>query len=70
MVEKEQEKDYYNILIKSLERYIDKVPYMGNAIINQLNKVETLDELCDLIASFLNIDYLCLYLSYIKCHSM
>ena len=54
---KENEKDYYNILIKSLERYIDKVPYMSNAIITQLNKVNTLNELCDLIGSFLSIDY-------------
>ena len=54
---KDEEQDYYNILIKSLERYIDKVPYMGNAIITQLNKVNSLDELCDLVASFLNIDY-------------
>ena len=52
-----QEQDYYNILIKSLENYIEKVPYVGNAVINQLNKVGSLDELCDLIASFLSIDY-------------
>ena len=54
---KQEEDDYYNILIKSLEQYIDKVPYMGNAIITQLNKVDNLNDLCDLIASFLNIDY-------------
>ena len=52
-----KEQDYYNILIKSLERYVDKVPYMGNAIITQINKVDNLDELCDMIASFLTIDY-------------
>lgn len=52
-----KEQDYYNILIKSLERYVDKVPYMGNAIITQINKVDNLDELCDLVASFLTIDY-------------
>jgi len=52
-----QEQDYYNILIKSLENYIEKVPYVGNAIINQLNRVGSLDELCDLIASFLSIEY-------------
>ncbi len=54
---KEEEKDYYNILIKSLERYIDSVPYMSNAVITQLNKVTTLDELCDLVGSFLTLDY-------------
>ena len=50
-------KDYFNILIKSLERYISKVPYMGNAIMNQLNSVDNLNDLCDLIASFLPINY-------------
>ena len=56
-VEKENEKDYVNILIKSLEQYIDKVPYMSNAVITQLNKVNSLSELCDLIGSFLTLDY-------------
>ena len=50
-------KDYFNILIKSLERYISKVPYMGNAIMSQLNNVTNLNDLCDLIASFLPINY-------------
>ena len=52
-----EEDRYYNILIKNLEKYIDKVPYMSNAIINQLNKINNLDELCDLIGSFLSLDY-------------
>lgn len=51
------EDNYINILIKHLEHYIDKVPYIGNAIMSQINNVSGLDELCDLIASFLNIDY-------------
>ena len=50
-------KDYFNILIKSLERYISKVPYMGNAIMSQLNSVDNLSDLCDLIASFIPINY-------------
>ena len=53
----DEQKDYYNILVKSLERYIERVPYMSNAVITQLNKVNTLDELCDLTGSFLTIDY-------------
>ena len=53
---KEDEK-YANVLIKALERYIDKVPYMGNAIMNQIDGIDNLSDLCDLIASFLNIDY-------------
>lgn len=51
------EDNYINILIKHLEHYIDKVPYIGNAVMSQINNVSGLDELCDLIASFLNIDY-------------
>lgn len=54
---KEVEKDYFNILIKSLEHYIDKVPYMSNAVITQLNKVNNLNELCDLAGAFLTLDY-------------
>ena len=53
----EEEKTYFNIVVKSLETYITKVPYMGNAIMSQLNNVETLDELCDLVVSFLPIKY-------------
>lgn len=56
-VTKDIEKDYFNILIKSLEQYIDKVPYMSNAVITQLNKVNNLNELCDLAGSFLTLDY-------------
>ena len=51
------EEKYINVLIKVLKRYIDKVPYMGNAIMSQLNNIDNLSNLCDLIASFLNIDY-------------
>ncbi|MBR2828823.1 MAG: LON peptidase substrate-binding domain-containing protein, partial [Bacilli bacterium] len=34
--ETEESKLYYQILMKSLEKYIAKVPYMGNAILGQL----------------------------------
>ncbi len=57
MVSTGEEKNYYSLLIKSLDRYIDKAPYMSNAVISQLDSVETLDELCDLIGSFLPVDY-------------
>ena len=52
-----EDENYTNVLIKALERYIDKVPYMGNAIMNQLANINNLSDLCDLIASFLTIDY-------------
>ena len=48
---------YFSVLVKSLEKYISKVPYMGNAILSQLNGVDTLNDLCDLIVSFLPISY-------------
>ena len=51
------DKDYFTILVKNLENYISKVPYMGNAIMSQLSGVHTLDELCDLVVSFLPIGY-------------
>ncbi len=56
-IETNDDKNYYDILLKSLNKYINKVPYMGNAIVTQLTKVNTLNELCDLIASFLPINY-------------
>ncbi|MBQ9019319.1 MAG: endopeptidase La [Bacilli bacterium] len=56
-MENVNDKNYFNILIKSLERYISKVPYIGNAIMGQLNGVDNLNDLCDLIASFLPINY-------------
>ena len=55
--EDEDAKNYFGILVKSLENYISKVPYMGNAILTQLNGVDTLSDLCDLIVSFLPIKY-------------
>ena len=57
ILEEEDAKDYFHILIKSLENYISRVPYMGNAILGQLNGVDTLSDLCDLIVSFLPIRY-------------
>lgn len=57
MESNDDEKNYYNLLMKSLDKYIEKTPYMSNAIISQLDTVETLDELCDLIGSFLPVDY-------------
>ena len=52
-----EEKNYFSLIMKSLDRYIDKAPYMSNAILSQLDSVETLDELCDLVGSFLPVDY-------------
>ena len=51
------ERAYFKILVKSLENYISKVQYMGNAILSQLSSADNLSELCDLIVSFLPLDY-------------
>lgn len=48
---------YFTILTKSLENYVSKVPYMGNAIMSQLSGISTLSDLCDLIVSFLPLSY-------------
>ena len=55
--ETEEDKNYFNIVVKSLENYVTKVPYMSNAIMSQLNGVDTLNDLCDLVVSFLPIKY-------------
>ena len=55
--ETEEAKNYFNIVVKSLENYVTKVPYMSNAIMSQLNGIDTLNDLCDLVVSFLPIKY-------------
>jgi len=52
-----EEESYKNILKKALTKYIHKVPYVGNAILNQLEIVDNLEELTDLIISFLPFSY-------------
>ena len=53
----DKENTYYNILIKSLEKYINTAPFIGNAVLGQLENISDLSELCDLIASYLPINY-------------
>ena len=55
--ENEESQRYFSVLVKHLENYIAKVPYMGNAILSQLSGIDTLSDLCDLIVSFLPIKY-------------
>ena len=55
--EDEESQRYFSVLVKHLENYIAKVPYMGNAILSQLSGIDTLTDLCDLIVSFLPIKY-------------
>ena len=55
--ETDEAQDYFKIIVKSIENYVIKAPYMGNAIISQLSGVDTLSDLCDLVVSFLPINY-------------
>lgn len=55
--EDEEAQRYFSVLVKHLENYITKVPYMGNAILSQLSGIDKLSDLCDLIVSFLPIKY-------------
>ena len=55
--ETEEKKFYYKTLVKYLENYISKVPYMGNAILSQIDDMDSLNELCDLITSYLPLEY-------------
>ena len=57
ILEDEDSKKYFDILVKALENYISKAPYMGNAILSQLNGIAELNDLCDLIVSFLPLKY-------------
>ena len=53
----EDENSYLSILKKALENYINSTPYMSNAILSQITSVTDLDNLCDLIATFLPFGY-------------
>ncbi len=55
--ESKEDNNYYNILLKSIEKYLNKVPYMGNAVMTQLDRVDNLNDLCDLISYYINLDY-------------
>ncbi|MBQ6477684.1 MAG: endopeptidase La [Bacilli bacterium] len=57
MLDTADEENYYNVLLKFIDKYVDKVPYMGNAIVSQVDKVDSLSDLCDLIASYINVNF-------------
>ena len=57
IIETEDAQVYFNIILKTLDNYVIKVPYMGNAIMSQVDNVDTLSDLCDLIVSYLPINY-------------
>ncbi len=44
---------YKSLLIKALDKYISKVPYVSNAIMNKIDVVDNITDLSDLVISFL-----------------
>lgn len=48
---------YKSILIKSLDKYIAKVPYVSNSVMNKLGLIDNLDSLTDIVAGFLPINF-------------
>lgn len=48
---------YKSILIKAIDKYIAKVPYVSNSVMNKLSMIDTLDNLTDIVAGFLPINY-------------
>ena len=55
--DEEEDPVYYKLLINTLDKYVKVSPAMGNAIMSQLPTAPSLDQLTDLIVSFLDIDY-------------
>ena len=45
--------NYKNILIKALNNYVNKVPYVSNSVMSKIDLVDNLNDLTDLIVSFL-----------------
>ena len=48
---------YRNLLIKCLEKYINKIPYVSNSIMGQLHLINELEDLTDIIASFVPLPF-------------
>lgn len=55
--DEEEDPVYYKLLINTLDKYVKVSPAMGNAIMSQIPTAPSLDQLTDLIVSFLDIDY-------------
>lgn len=44
---------YQSILIRALERYINKIPYVSNSIMGELHLIDDLGDLTDIVIAFL-----------------
>jgi ATP-dependent Lon protease len=48
---------YRSLLIKCLEKYINKIPYVSNSIMGQLHLINELEDLTDIVASFVPLPF-------------
>lgn len=53
----EEASTYRSILVKAIEKYINNVPYMSNAVLSQIPAITDLGSLCDLVSTFLPFSY-------------
>lgn len=54
---KEDTLTYRSLLIKCLEKYINKIPYVSNSIMGQLHLINELEDLTDIVASFVPLPF-------------
>ena len=52
----EETSKYANTLKKNVEKYINKIPYVSNAIFSELDSIPTLSELTDIVCAFLPLN--------------
>ena len=48
---------YKDMLLRLVDRYIKESPYMSNALLSQINDIESIDILTDVVASFLTLSF-------------
>ncbi len=46
-----------SLLIKSLRKYVDTLPYVSNAVLSKIDLIDSLNDLTDLIISFLPFEF-------------
>lgn len=56
IIDEKKEKVFINKLKREIEEYIKELPYVSNSIINVIKNIDTLNEITDIIAPYLNIN--------------
>ncbi len=52
-----EELAYVRSLVKHVEMYVKEVPYMSNTVLSQISGINEIDQLTDIVALFLPIDF-------------